>query len=106
MHLRFTDESASGEKKNKHRTEKQRLTNCYFKLVSTLTCTAFNMTSITAVAQPYLHSHIYQQISGKCTYQPMKTMLLTHLPLWLLDFRQDNTEGLDYFKKFYCMENS
>lgn len=36
----------------------------------------------------------------------MKKILLTYFPFWLLDFRQDNTEGLDYFEKFYCVEIS
>lgn len=39
-------------------------------------------------------------------YKPINKISLTYLPFWLLDFRQDNTERLDYFKKFYCMEIS
>lgn len=39
-------------------------------------------------------------------YEPKNKMLPTYLPFWLLDFREDNTEGLDYFQKFYCKEIS
>lgn len=37
-------------------------------------------------------------------YKFLNEISPTYLPFWLLDFRQDNTEGLDYFKKFYCKE--